>query len=61
VAEELISLKSLHGTTRGENSFLGVCESMKELELAWTKLKKVTKDRAPSVNGNRTGVMDRIK
>jgi hypothetical protein len=42
VIEEPISLKSLHGTTTGEDLFLSVCETMKELELPWKKWKILT-------------------
>jgi hypothetical protein len=38
VVKELASLKSLLGTTTGEDLFLSVCETMKELQLPWTKL-----------------------
>jgi hypothetical protein len=34
---------------------------MKELELPWTKLKEVTTDGAPSMNGKKTGLMGRIR
>jgi len=37
VVEEPASVKSLHGTT-GEDLSLTVCETMKELELPWTKM-----------------------
>jgi hypothetical protein len=42
VVEQLVNLKSLHGTTTGEDLFLSACEAMKELEFPWTKLKRVT-------------------
>jgi hypothetical protein len=37
--KELASLKGLQGTTTGKDLFLSVCETMKELEMPWTKLK----------------------
>jgi hypothetical protein len=51
----------LHGTTTGEDMFLSMCETMKELELPWTKLKRVTTDKAPSMIGKKTGLKDRIR
>jgi hypothetical protein len=57
VVEDPDSLKSLHGTTTGEDLFLSVCEAMKELELPGIKLKEVTTDGAPSMTGKKTGLM----
>jgi hypothetical protein len=57
VVEELVSLKSLHGTIL----FFSVFETTKEFELRWTKLKGVTTDGAPSMIGNKTGLMGRIR
>jgi hypothetical protein len=37
-AEELASLLFLQSTTAGEDPFLSMCETMKEIELFWTKL-----------------------
>jgi hypothetical protein len=37
----------LHGTKRREDLFLSVCESIKELELLWVELKRVTTDWTP--------------
>jgi hypothetical protein len=34
---------------------------MKGFELPWTKLKEVTIDGAPSITGNKTGFMGRIR
>jgi hypothetical protein len=56
-----LSLKSLHGTTAEVDLFLSVCETMKELELPWTKLMGVTTDGAPSMIGKKTGLMHRIR
>jgi hypothetical protein len=49
MVEELASLESLHGTTTEEDLFMSVCETMKELELLWTKLMGVTTDVTPSM------------
>lgn len=55
VAEELASLKSLHGTTKREDLFLSVC---KELELPQTKNKG---ERAPSMTGKKRSFIHRIR
>jgi hypothetical protein len=34
---------------------------MKELELSWAKLKRVTIERTPSVTGKKTGLTSRIR
>jgi hypothetical protein len=49
----------LHGTTTGEYLFLtaGVCETMKQLGLPWTKLKGVTRGWAPSMTAKTTNLM----
>jgi hypothetical protein len=39
VVEELASVESLHGTTIGD-LFLSLCETMKVLQLPWTKLRR---------------------
>jgi hypothetical protein len=44
----------------GENFFLSVYETMMELDLPCTKLKEVTTNEAPSMTGNKTGMMGRI-
>jgi hypothetical protein len=51
VVEELASLNSLFGTTRGEDTILSMSETMKELDLPWTKLKDVTTDGDRSMSG----------
>jgi hypothetical protein len=61
VFKELASLKGFHGTTTGEDLFLSVCETMKELELPWTKQKGVSADGAPSMIGKETDLMGRIR
>ncbi|KAK0133629.1 General transcription factor II-I repeat domain-containing protein 2 [Merluccius polli] len=38
VSEELAALKSLKGTTTGEDIFVQVCKTMEDLGLAWSKL-----------------------
>jgi hypothetical protein len=37
VVHESASLKNLHGITKGEDLFASVCETVKELNLPWTK------------------------
>jgi hypothetical protein len=46
---------------QAEIYFLSLCEITKELKLPCTKLKGVTRDGAPSMIGNKTGLMGRIR
>jgi hypothetical protein len=55
VVKELHDIKSLHSTTTGKDLFLSVCETMKEIS-ALDKTKGVTRDRAPSMIGKKTGM-----
>jgi hypothetical protein len=38
--EEVTGLKCLRGITKGEDFFLSGCETMKELGLSWTKIRR---------------------
>jgi hypothetical protein len=38
-----------------------MCETMKEVELSWTKLKGVTADGTSSMIGKKTGLVGRIR
>ncbi|KAJ1118404.1 hypothetical protein NDU88_006595 [Pleurodeles waltl] len=57
VTEELAALKSIKGTTTGEDIY----ESVNDLQLDWAKLAYVTTDGAPSMVGSMKGVVARIK
>uniref|UniRef100_A0A8C4UKQ9 SPIN-DOC-like zinc-finger domain-containing protein n=1 Tax=Falco tinnunculus TaxID=100819 RepID=A0A8C4UKQ9_FALTI len=60
VTEELAALKSIKGTTTGEDIYEKVCQTMNDLELDWGKLFSVTTDGAPSMVGSMKGVVARI-
>jgi hypothetical protein len=38
-----------------------VCETVKDLEVPWTKANGITTNGAPSMIANRTGLMGRIR
>ncbi|KAJ1150092.1 hypothetical protein NDU88_002890 [Pleurodeles waltl] len=54
VTEELAALKSIKGTTTGEDIYEKVCQTVNDLELDWAKLASVTTDGAPSMVGSMT-------
>lgn len=60
VCEELAALKSLNGTTTGEDIFVQVCKTMEELNLDWSKLTSITTDGAPSMVGTTRGLVGRL-
>jgi len=60
VTEELAALKSIKGTTTGEDIYDKVCQTVNGLELDWAKLVSVTTDGAPSMVGSKKGVIARI-
>ena len=59
MCEELAALQSLKGTTTGEVIFGKVCQTIKELDLDWSKLASITTDGAPSMVGMFRGLMNR--
>jgi hypothetical protein len=60
VVKEVADVESLHGPTASEDLFLNACETIKELELPWTKLKRV-KIGTSSVIGRKTDLMGRFR
>uniref|UniRef100_A0A9J8AS26 SPIN-DOC-like zinc-finger domain-containing protein n=1 Tax=Cyprinus carpio carpio TaxID=630221 RepID=A0A9J8AS26_CYPCA len=60
VSEELAALKSLKGTTTGEDIFVQVCKTMEELDLHLSKLASITTDGAPSMVGTTRGLVGRL-
>ncbi|XP_023265197.1 general transcription factor II-I repeat domain-containing protein 2-like [Seriola lalandi dorsalis] len=58
--EELAALKSLKGTTTGEDIFCQVCQTMEDLDLDWSKLASITTDGALSMVGVSRGLIGRM-
>ena len=52
---ELAALQSLMDTMTGEDIFCKVHQTMKELDLDWSKLASLTADGAPSMTGASRG------
>ena len=60
MCEELAALHSFKGTTMGKVIFGKVCQTMKELDLDWSKLASITTDRVPSMVGMSRGLIGRM-
>ena len=60
MCEELATLQSLKGTMTGEDIFGKVCQTIKELDLDWSKLASITTDGAPSIVGMTWGLVGRM-
>ena len=60
VTEELLGLKSMHGTTTGKDLFELVCKCVNEMGLPWDKLVGLTTDVAPAMCGQKNGLVGRI-
>lgn len=60
MCEELAALKSLKGTTTGEDIFGKVCQTIKELDLDLSKVVSITPDGAPSIVGTSQGLIGRM-
>ena len=61
VTEELLGLKSMHGTTTGKDLFDEVCKCMNEMGLPWDKLVGLTTDGAPAMCSQKNGLVGRIR
>ncbi|XP_067943372.1 general transcription factor II-I repeat domain-containing protein 2-like [Watersipora subatra] len=61
VTEELLGLKSIHGTTTGKDIFEEVSKCMTEMSLPWDKLVGLTTDGAPAMCGQKSGLVGRIQ
>uniref|UniRef100_A0AAG5D2H1 SPIN-DOC-like zinc-finger domain-containing protein n=1 Tax=Anopheles atroparvus TaxID=41427 RepID=A0AAG5D2H1_ANOAO len=60
ITEELLSMRSLHDRTTGEDIFKEVEISMKNFNLHWDKLKSVTTDGAKNMCGTGKGLIGNI-
>ncbi|KAL4085098.1 hypothetical protein QTP88_027390 [Uroleucon formosanum] len=60
ITEELASLESISGTTKGADIFEKVNCCIENLGLTWKKLCSITTDGAPNMVGRNTGLVGRI-
>ena len=61
VTEELLGLKSMHGTTTGKDLFDEVCKCVNEMGLPWDKLVGLTTDGVPAMCSQKNGLVGRIR
>lgn len=61
VTEELLGLKSIHGTTTGKYIFEELSKCITEMSLPWDKLVGVTTDGVPAMCGRKSGLVGRIQ
>ncbi|KAL6480985.1 hypothetical protein MHYP_G00090650 [Metynnis hypsauchen] len=61
VTEELLGLKSMHGTTTGKEIFEEVSKCVTEMKLPWNKLVGLNTDDAPAMCGRRSGLVSRVR
>jgi len=60
ITEELASLESISGTTKGADIFEKVNYCIENFGLTWEKLCSITIDGAPNMVGRNTGLVGRI-
>ncbi|KAM3844388.1 general transcription factor II-I repeat domain-containing protein 2A-like isoform 1-T2 [Vipera latastei] len=61
ITEELLDVKSLHGTTMGKDIFEAVSKSIHDMKLPWDKLIGLTTDGAPSMCREKSGLVGRMR
>ena len=61
IQEELLGLKSIHGTTTGKDIFEEVSKRITEMSLPWGNLVGSTTDGAPAMCGQKSGLVSRIQ
>ncbi|XP_072900801.1 general transcription factor II-I repeat domain-containing protein 2-like [Hemitrygon akajei] len=61
VTEELLGLRTMHGTTTGKDLFEEVSNCVNIMRLPWDKLVGLTTDGAPAMCGQKSGLVGRIR
>lgn len=61
VTEEILEIKSMHGTTTGKDNFENVYQSVSDMKLSWDKLVGLTTDGAPAMCGGTSGLVGRMR
>ena len=60
VSEELLTIRSMKGTTTGEDIFKEVTEAMKDANLSFNCLVGIATDGAPAMVGTRRGLQGQV-
>ena len=61
ITEELLGLKSMHGTTTGKDIFEEVSKCITEMSLLWDKLVGLMTNSAPAMCGQKSGLVGRVQ
>ncbi|XP_058025772.1 general transcription factor II-I repeat domain-containing protein 2-like [Ahaetulla prasina] len=61
VTEELLDMRSMHGTTTGKDVFEAVSKCVNDMKLPWDKLTGLTTDGAPLMCGEESGLVGRMR
>ncbi|XP_039190545.1 general transcription factor II-I repeat domain-containing protein 2-like [Crotalus tigris] len=61
VTEELLDIKSMHGTSTGKDIFEAVSKCVNDMKLPWDKLIGLATDGAPSMCGEKSGLVGRMR
>ena len=60
ITEEILDIKSMHGTTKGKDIFENVCQSVTDMKQPWDKLVGLA-DGAPAICGEKSGLVGRMR
>ncbi|XP_032065870.1 general transcription factor II-I repeat domain-containing protein 2-like [Thamnophis elegans] len=61
VTEELLDMRSMHGTITGKDIFEAVSKCVNDMKLPWDKLTGLTTDGAPLMCGEESGLVGRMR